>query len=385
MIYLDNAATSFPKPEGVATAIYEYIKNEGSNINRGAYSKAYSVEAKVHDCRKRINRLFNGPDESQVIFTKNVTESLNVLLKGYLKEGDHVLCSSVEHNAVMRPLNQLLDRGVSFDRIPCSEDGSLMLDKVEGMIKPNTRLIVMTAASNVVGTILPVKEVGEICKKHNIRFFLDSAQMAGVLPIDMVEMNIDGLAFTGHKSLMGPQGIGGFIIMPDLNMELDPLLSGGTGSVSHLESIPDFMPDRFEPGTMNIPGILGLREGLLFIEKVGMESIHQKEMALTERFLRGIENINKSGQKIKLFGRKDCQGRMAVVSIQVKDMDSSDLADILNTEYDIAVRVGIHCAPIAHHTIKSFPEGTVRFSFGYFNSEDDVDYALKALREIVEE
>ena len=380
-IYLDNGATSFPKPKEVADAVYEYMTSIGTNINRGGYQTAYDLEGTVFETREMLADMFGGGDCKNVVFTKNITESLNVVLKGFLKPGDHILCSSMEHNAVMRPLVQLEKTGVEFDRIPGTDKGELVLGKVEGMIKPNTKAIVMTHASNLVGTVNPLKEVGEICQRHDLKFFVDSAQTAGTLPIDMKEMHIDALCFTGHKSLLGPQGIGGFILDEAMIPLIDPILSGGTGSISHTEEIPDFMPDRFEPGTMNLPGIVGLNAGLKWIKEKGLDAIAAHELGLTKRFIDGITPLEDSG-KIRIVGLKGTEGRTGVVSIQTLSIDCADAAFRLDFEYGIMTRVGLHCAPNAHKTLGTFPVGTVRFSFGNFNTEAEVDAAVKALTEI---
>ena len=380
-IYLDNGATSFPKPKEVADAVYEYMTSVGTNINRGGYQVAYDLEGTVFETREMLAEMFGGSDCKNVVFTKNITESLNVVLKGFLKPGDHILCSSMEHNAVMRPLVQLEKKGVSFDRIPGKPTGELELDKVEEMIRPDTVAIVMTHASNLVGTVNPLREVGEICRKHGLKFIVDSAQSAGVIPIDMKEMHIDALCFTGHKSLLGPQGIGGFILDEDMIPLIDPLLSGGTGSISHTEEIPDFMPDRFEPGTMNLPGIVGLHAGLKWIKEKGLDAIAAHELGLTKRFLDGIAPLEAAG-KLKIIGLRGTEGRTGVVSIQTTEVDCADAAFRLDFEYGIMTRVGLHCAPNAHKTLGTFPTGTIRFSFGNFNTEEEVDAAIKALKEI---
>ncbi len=381
-IYLDNAATTFPKPPSVPQAVYNYMTTCGSNINRGSYNSAYNAEALVFETRELLTELFHGEDPSQVIFTKNITESLNVILKGLLKSGDHVIVSSMEHNAVMRPLNQLTTQGVTYSRITCQSDGTLPLEKLHETVNENTRAVIMTHASNVCGTILPVQEVGEFCHKHNLLFILDTAQSAGLLPINMEEMHIDALAFTGHKGLLGPQGIGGFILKRDLNLKIEPLLSGGTGSFSHTEDVPLIMPDRFEAGTLNIPGIIGLREGLLFLKEKDIENIYRHEMALTEHFLNDLLPLENEGL-IKIIGKKDIQNRVGVISIQSMKMDPAEVSYILDDKYGIMTRVGLHCAPSAHKTLGTFPTGTIRFSFGFFNTDDEVDSTLAALKEVL--
>jgi cysteine desulfurase family protein len=381
-IYLDNAATTFPKPPSVPQAVYNYMTTCGSNINRGSYTSAYNAEALVFETREMLTELFHGEDPSQVIFTKNITESLNVILKGLLKSGDHVIVSSMEHNAVMRPLNQLTVQGVTYSRVSCQGDGSLPLEKLHETINKNTRAIIMTHASNVCGTILPVQEIGAFCQKHNLLFILDTAQSAGLLPINMEEMHIDALAFTGHKGLLGPQGIGGFILKKNLNLKIEPLLSGGTGSFSHAEDVPLIMPDRFEAGTLNIPGIIGLREGLLFLKEKGLENIYRHEMDLTEHFLNGLLPLENEGL-IKIIGKKDIQNRVGVISIQPIKIDPAEVSYLLDDKYGIMTRVGLHCAPSAHKTLGTFPTGTIRFSFGYFNTDDEVDCTLAALKEVL--
>lgn len=380
-IYLDNASTTFPKPKAVADAVYTYMTSVGSNINRGCYDSAYDVEELVFETRQMLAELFNGGDCKNVAFTKNVTESLNVILKGFLKSGDHVLVSSMEHNAMMRPIRQLEKLGVEFDRMPCDNQGNLKLDAVEAMIRPNTRAIAMMHASNVCGTVLDIGAVGEICHKHGLKFIVDCAQTAGVLPVDMKAMYIDALAFTGHKGLLGPQGIGGFILKEEMIGLIDPLLSGGTGSISHTEEIPDFMPDRFEPGTMNLPGILGLHAGLRWLQETGTENIKNHELALTERMLAGLQELETAGL-IRILGRRDLKNRTGVVSIQTLTKELSQAAFELDAEYGIQTRVGLHCAPSAHETLGTFPTGTIRFSFGWWNNTEQVDQALHALKEI---
>lgn len=382
-IYFDNASTTFPKPKEVAEEVYRYMTEIGSNMNRGCYQNAYQVEEIVFETRQMLCELFHGEDCKNVIFTKNVTESLNMILKGFLKPGDHVLVSTMEHNAVMRPLVQLQKKGVSFSRIPCYPDGSLCLDQLPGMIKKNTKAVVMTHASNVCGTIMPVKEVGEICKERGIRFILDAAQTAGILPVDMEQMNIDALAFTGHKGLLGPQGIGGFLLKEDMVSLIDPLLSGGTGSISHQEEIPDFMPDRFEAGTMNLPGIMGLHASLLWLGNRKENEIVNHERRLTKSFLDGLKRIDPEEKKIRLIGKREVEQRTGVVSIQVLTKDLSLAAFELDDVYGIMTRVGLHCAPSAHKTLGTYPTGTIRFSFGYWNTLEEVDRALLALADIV--
>ena len=378
-IYLDNASTSFPKAPTVATAMSDYITNRGININRGSYALAYDVEDIIYTTRQRLNTLFNGHDPSHVVFTQNVTMSLNMVIKGLLKAGDHVLVSSMEHNAVMRPLTQLLDKGIIFDIIPCDKTGSIQLESMDSLIRPNTVAMIINHASNVCGTIQPLESIGPICKAHSLQFIVDAAQTAGVIPIDVKACHIDALCFTGHKGLLGPQGIGGIILTKEMAQNLTPLIAGGTGSFSHLETLPTHMPDAFESGTLNLPGIIGLNEGLAYIESQGMENIHNHELALTQSFLEGLQSID----GINIVGKQNIQDRTAVVSITIDGMDPASIAYELESNYHIMTRVGLHCAPRAHQTLETYPEGTVRFSFGYANTHKDVETALSALHRIV--
>ena len=378
-IYLDNASTSFPKAPTVATAMSDYITNRGININRGSYALAYDVEDIIYTTRQRLNTLFNGHDPSHVVFTQNVTMSLNMVIKGLLKAGDHVLVSSMEHNAVMRPLTQLLDKGITFDIIPCDKTGSIQLESMDSLIRPNTVAMIINHASNVCGTIQPLESIGPICKAHSLQFIVDAAQTAGVIPIDVKACHIDALCFTGHKGLLGPQGIGGIILTKEMAQTLTPLIAGGTGSFSHLQTMPTHMPDAFEAGTLNLPGIIGLNEGLAYIESQGMENIHNHELALTQSFLEGLQSID----GINIVGKQNIQDRTAVVSITIDGMDPASIAYELESNYHIMTRVGLHCAPRAHQTLETYPEGTVRFSFGYANTHKDVETALSALHRIV--
>lgn len=378
-IYLDNASTTFPKAPNVANAMANYLTNYGININRGSYALAYDVEDIIYTTRQRLNNVFNGHDPSHVIFTQNVTMSLNMVIKGLLKAGDHILVSSMEHNAVMRPLTQLLDKGITFDIISCDVTGSIQLESIETLIRPNTVAMIINHASNVCGTVQPIESIGAICKAHNLHFIVDAAQTAGVIPIDVKACYIDALCFTGHKGLLGPQGIGGIIFTKEMAQTLTPLIAGGTGSFSHLETMPTNMPDAFEAGTLNLPGIIGLNEGLSYIESVGMENIHNHELALTKTFLEGLRSIT----GVNIIGKQDIQDRTAVVSITIDGMDPASIAYELESTYHIMTRVGLHYAPRAHQTLGTYPEGTVRFSFGYANTLEEVDIALSALHTIL--
>lgn len=383
-IYLDQASTSFPKAPGVAQAMMDYLTMNGVNVNRGCYSSAYSAEEVIYETRQLLAELFHFSKCKNVIFTPNVTTSLNFILKGFLKPGDHILVSAMEHNAVMRPVVQLASSGISFDRIPCRTDGSMILEKVEELIRPETKAIVTLHASNVCGTRMPLDALGEICQRHQLYFVVDSAQTAGIVPINMDKMHIDALAFTGHKGLRGPQGTGGFLVSQELAEQMEPLISGGTGSVSHTEEIPDFMPDRFESGTPNLPGIYGLHEALLYLKTHSLQAINEKELSLTGYFLEQLQALDDTGRHIRIIGKKDLTDRNAVVSIQTPEIDMSQVARQLDNEYGVMTRVGLHCAPNAHKTLGTYPAGTIRFSFGPENTKNELDFAIQGLKKILD-
>ena len=383
-IYLDQASTSFPKAPGVAQAMMDYLTMNGVNVNRGCYSSAYSAEEVIYETRQLLAELFHFSKCKNVIFTPNVTTSLNFILKGFLKPGDHILVSAMEHNAVMRPVVQLASLGISFDRIPCRTDGSMILEKVEELIRPETKAIVTLHASNVCGTRMPLDALWEICQRHQLYFVVDSAQTAGIVPINMDKMHIDALAFTGHKGLRGPQGTGGFLVSQELAEQMEPLISGGTGSVSHTEEIPDFMPDRFESGTPNLPGIYGLHEALLFLKTHSSQAINEKELSLTGYFLEQLQALDDTGRHIRIIGKKDLTDRNAVVSIQTPEIDMSQVAWQLDNEYGVMTRVGLHCAPNAHKTLGTYPAGTIRFSFGPENTKNELDFAIQGLKKILD-
>lgn len=383
-IYFDQASTSFPKAPGVAKAMYAYLTSLGTNVNRGCYEDAYAAEETVFNTRKLLAQLFHFPLTKNVILTGNITQSLNMLLKGLLRPGDHVLVSSMEHNAVMRPLVQLSRDGISFDRIPCRRDGTMILEQAEAMIRPSTKAIITLHASNVCGTHMPLAELGDICRRHHLFFLADTAQTAGIFPLDMEQLHIDGLAFTGHKGLRGPQGTGGFLISEQLADQMEPLISGGTGSVSHTEEVPSFLPDRFEPGTPNLPGIFGLHAALKELTPLSMEQIRTKELSLTGYFLEKLMELDPSEKHIRIIGRKDLSMRSAVVSIQTLDEDMASVAWHLDHDYHIMTRVGLHCAPNAHKTLGTYPAGTIRFSFGPQNTNNEIDFCIRALKEILD-
>jgi len=376
-VYVDNSSTSFPKAPGVSDAIKDFLDNSGCNVNRGGYADSYDVAIDILDTRQTLANMFHAGSPREVIFTPSVTYSLNTLLRGFLKKGDHVITTLMEHNAVMRPLHILSKEGISYSAVPCGRDGSLNADDIIPFIGKETKAVVMLHASNVCGTIMPLGAVSEICKKNRIRLIVDAAQTAGILQIDAGEA--DALAFTGHKGLLGPQGIGGFVIKTGFADEIAPLVTGGTGSISHEIEQPDFLPDKFESGTMNIPGILGLKKAVEYIESTGLKTIYDREMRLTLAFIsnaRGIDGIN-------IIGKEDDAGRLAVVSLDFPGNDNAKIAAALDTHYGIMTRCGLHCAPFAHKALGTYPNGTVRFSFGHFNTTDDVEYITNSISEIL--
>ena len=376
-IYLDNAATSFPKPKEVATAVYDFMVNNGTSSGRGSYKKAMQSDYIVYECRKLIGKLFNFDNPKKVVFTSNVTDSLNIAMRGILKENDHVITSGLEHNAVWRCLKTLeRDINIKIDIVECSKDGITNPQDIKKYIKKDTALIVFTQASNVLGTIQPIREIGAIAREHNIPFLVDSAQSAGAMKIDVKEDNIDILAFTGHKSLLGPMGTGGLIINTDIDIK--PLKAGGTGGDSAYEYQPDYYPNHLETGTSNVSGIAGLREAIKFLNKEGIENIHNKEKELTKYALEKLETV----KDIEIYGPKDCEKMLSVISFNIKDKRPEDVGSILDQKYDIMLRAGLHCAPTAHSVIGTKERGTLRIGLGYFNEKEDIDKLVEALNNL---
>ena len=378
-IYFDNGSTSFPKAPGVGDAIRDIIEHGAYNINRGGYEGAYEVADMVLTTREQLCRLFHFSESRNVVFTPSITYSLNYVIKGLLKPGDHVIVSSMEHNGLMRPLVQMAHQGVSFDAAQADRDGVLDPQKVEDLIRPNTRAVMMLHASNLCGTMLPIQQVGEICARHGLIFVVDTAQTAGVFPIDMENMHIDALCFTGHKGLRGPQGVGGMLLRDELCLQMTPLISGGTGSRSDSEEVPDFMPDRFESGTMNLPGIAGLHRALTYLEEYGMENIARQELAICQRFIDGALTLPDT----RVVGKLTTQDRAAIVSLDFQKMDNAEVSFLLDNQYGVMTRCGLHCAPRAHKSLGTFPQGTVRFSFSHHNTPEEVDTCIEGLRKIL--
>ena len=379
MIYLDNAATSFPKPEGVSAAMKEYVDQVGATINRSVYGSAQDAGLVTLQLRERLKRIFHFPEPvTHVVLTPGATWGLNMAIKGFLKPGDHCIVSSMEHNAVMRPLLQL--DGVAFDRIPCDREGLLNPGDIAPLIRPNTKLLVMAHGSNVCGSVQDAKTVGEICKQHGIAFLLDAAQTAGHYPVDFEDFGLSALCVPGHKGLLGPSGIGALLMTDAFARALNPIVAGGTGSASDSELLPDYLPDRFESGTPNLPGIYGWEAALRLVEEMGVDTLRNHEMALCRRFLKGLETIEGAA----LCGTKNLDRRVGVVSVDFRNKDNGSAAFELETDYGILTRCGLHCAPSAHKTLDTFPRGTVRFSLGFANNEAHVDAALEAIKAISE-
>lgn len=378
-IYFDNGSTSWPKAPGVQEAVLELLKNGAFNINRGNYAGAYEVESVVLETRDQLVQLFHGTDSRNVIFTPGITYSLNYFIKGFLKTGDHVLVSGLEHNAVMRPLEQMKLAGVDYDIVPVDEEGNLDPEDLRERIRINTKAVIMTHASNVCGTVVPIREIGSICKEYGLFFAVDTAQSAGTLPVDMQECQIDFLAFTAHKGLLGPQGIGGFLISERLDKKMEPYIAGGTGSQSDSLLMPDYLPDKYESGTMNLPGIIGLHASLDYIREQGLKAIHDKKMELTEYLLNEVKRI----PQVRIVGRKDVQDRVAVVSLDFLTIDNAVAAFELEQECGVMTRVGLHCAPAAHQFLHTFPQGTVRFAFSASNTFSEIDRCVEGILKIL--
>jgi len=377
MIYLDNAATSFPKPVEVYSEVLKCMENYAANPGRGSHDMAIEASSKIMDTRQELSALFNIPNLLNIIFTSNATESLNIGIKGILKPGDHVISTMIEHNSVLRPLNYLSEKGIAFTLLGVDENGYLNINNLKKKIRRKTKAIIINHASNVIGTIQDIRAIGEIAKKAGILFMVDASQSAGVIPIDVLRDNIDLLAFPGHKGLYGPQGTGGFYIRDGIY--LDSFIQGGTGSESMSMRQPDFLPDKFESGTLNTPGIAGLCEGLRFIKKIGIENIRNHEIMLVEHLVKELSKLS----YIKIYGGIDYKNRGAVVSLNIDNVDASEVGELLNKK-GIAVRTGFHCAPLIHQIIGTNRRGTVRISPGYFNSLEDIEKLIKALKNIHE-
>jgi len=379
MIYFDNAATSWPKPSPVKKAMVRFMEEIGANPGRSGHLLSIEAARILYETREALSTLFHVKDPSRIIFTLNGTESLNLALKGLLKPEDHVITSSMEHNSVMRPLRDLEKKGIELTIISCSKEGMLDPQEMEKRIRSNTKMVVLNHASNVTGTLLPMKEVGGIARNHKLLFLVDAAQTAGVYPIDMERDGIDLLAFTGHKTLYGPQGTGGLVIGERIDeREMLPLKQGGTGSRSEFEEQPDFLPDRFESGTPNGVGIAGLLAGVQFVLGKGVEQIREHEIGLIEKLMDGLRDI----PQVEIYGPENKTDRIATLSFNISSISPSEAALRLEREFGILCRPGLHCAPAAHRTIGTFSEGTVRFGLSVFNTVDEIEAAIQAVSRI---
>lgn len=381
MIYFDNTTTSWPKPPSVAEAMACFLNMVGASPGRSAHRLANESARIVYSAREAVAELAKAPDPLRVVFGSNATEALNLAIGGLLRPGDHVITSSLEHNSVMRPLRALERRGVEVTVVLCSPEGELAPDDIAAALRPNSTMIVLNYASNVVGTILPIAEVGRIAREHGVVYLVDAAQAAGALPIDMAAEGIDLLAFSGHKSLYGPMGTGGLILAPAFDeRRLEPLKRGGTGSHSELEEQPGFLPDMYESGTPNVVGLAGLLAGIRWLQGRGVAAIRAHEAQLCQQLIEGLLAI----PGVTVFGTRDARRQTATVSFNIAELDCSEVGLRLDDEYGIMCRVGLHCSPAAHKTIGTFPEGAVRFGMGAMSTPEQVERALAAVRELAE-
>jgi cysteine desulfurase family protein len=378
VIYLDNAASSWPKPDTTWQAMEHFMRSVGANPGRSGHRLSIEAGRIINEAREALAELFAIDDPLRIVFTRNATESLNLAIFGILQSGDHCVTSSMEHNSVMRPLRALEKKGLELTAVSCSSKGELDPRGIEKAIKKNTRLIITTHASNIIGTLMPIAEVGAIARAHGIPYCIDAAQTAGAYPIDVETMKIDLLAFTGHKSLFGPQGSGGLYISEGLEEKLEPLMRGGTGSRSEFQEQPDFMPDKYESGTPNTVGIAGLGAGVRFCLEQGVAHIREKEEGLTRMLIEGLGAIT----HVLVHGCGDAEKQVAICSFSIRDLAPSAITMELDEEFGIMTRPGLHCAPIAHQTIGTSPEGTVRLSAGYFTTEEEISLALEAVEKI---
>ena len=378
-IYLNYAATSINKPKKMLEAVCRHLREDtGLSYNR---SLASDVGGDIiYQGREEVAQFFNVKDSSHVVFSENITMSLNMVLNGLLKEGDHVITSSVEHNAVMRPLTLLKEKlGIEVTLLPSSKEGEVCPKDVEKELRPHTKLLVLTGASNVLGTILPIREMFEIARGKGVFTVLDSAQTAGFLPVDMEADAIDVLTFTGHKSLQALSGIGGFGLTKEVAEKMEPWLVGGTGSLSHLLKQPENLPEKFESGTLNTVGILSLLESIRWMNETGLNNIATHQLELTEKFLLGLEDL-----PVQVLGTRDINQTVPVVSLVCDKFSASELSYQLFEQYNILTRCGLHCAPSAHQVAGTFPDGAVRFSFGYATTAKEIEFTLDALGELLD-
>lgn len=377
-VYFDNASTSWPKPPGVVSAMTDYMETYGANTGRGINQRVNRVYRVVYETREQLKRLFGAQSDGQVIFTAGITQSINMVLKGYLKPGDHVLTTGMEHNAVARNLHHMEAVGITWDTMPHDDQGNLILEAVAPMISENTVAMVVNHGSNVFGNMVDLEAIGAICQVHGLKLVVDSAQTAGVHEILFNKWHIDALCFTAHKGLLSPQGLGGIIVTAAMGAAMTPILDGGTDSATVSLDMPDFMPDRFEPGTLNIPAIFALHEALRFLERVDRRELLALEHKTLECFLDGLQAM----PIYKVVGGGHPNRRCAVVSVDCQGIDAAELGNLLDRNYGIMTRVGLHCAPLAHKTMGTYPRGTIRFSFNHYNTIEEVYYCLDALETI---
>ncbi len=378
MIYLDNAATTQRKPDEVIDAVVNAMHTLG-NAGRGAHGASLGASRTVFDTRVLLQEFFNAEDPKGIVFTANSTESLNISIKGLLSPGDHVISTALEHNSVLRPIYELSECGVEHTFINADSQGNINYEDFEKSIKPNTKVIVCTHGSNVTGNLIDIKRVSDIAHKHDLIFIVDASQTAGVFPIDVQAMGIDVLCFTGHKGLLGPQGTGGIYVRPGI--EIRPLLHGGTGVQSYNEHQPSEMPTRLEAGTLNGHGLAGLDAAIRYINRVGIDTIRTIEESHMIRFYNGVKDI----PGVKIYGDFSSFHRCGIVSLNIEDYDSSEVSDELSTRFDIATRPGAHCAPLMHKALGTVDQGLVRFSFSHFNTEEEIDSAINAVRTLATE
>jgi cysteine desulfurase family protein len=379
MIYLDNAATTWPKPQQVVDAIQEVLVHKGGNAGRGGHGAAMQMARLIYQTRQDLCVLFGTDDPTRVVFAQNATHALNQALFGLLQPGDHVITSSIEHNAVARPLWALKHRGVEVSEVPGILGREFDLDAYDKAFQTNTKLVVTLHASNVTGTLLPVEEIGQIAHEHNAYYLLDAAQTAGVFPINVGRQSVDLLAFPGHKGLLGPQGTGGLIVQPGIRLE--PLIYGGTGSLSEEDRQPDFLPDALESGTLNGAGIAGLGAGVGYILTEGVDKIRISEQALCRKLWNGLRKI----KGIKLYGSDMVELRSPIVAFNIRNMDSVEASFRLEEKAGIIARAGLHCAAHAHRMFGTLEQGTVRFSPSHFTSEEEIETTLQAVKGLAEE
>lgn len=377
MIYLDNAATSFPKPEAVYQVMDRFARTSLANPGRAGHKMALAAERELENGRHLLNQFFHGEAPERFIFTMNCTDALNIAIKGSLRPGDHVITTDLEHNSISRPLNALQLAGtITLTRVPCDSGGTIDPHEISKAITPKTRLIALTHASNVVGTVQPVAEIGKLARSHDLIFLVDAAQTAGVIPIDVRAMQIDLLGFPGHKSLFGPTGTGGLYVGPRARVQ--PWREGGTGGDSSSETQPKELPYYLEGGTPNVLGVAGLAEGIRYVQREGLENIHRHETALTERLWRRLEQLG----TFRILGHRDMARRVGTLSFVHEGIAAPELGAILDQSFDIAIRPGLHCAPYIHRSMQTWPDGAVRVSPGPFNTEADIDRLAQALAEI---